>query len=87
MDNQSRQKIDTDKTAKKHLSASDAISSVNNDLQMADLGSIQTPFSPVRFLIITIGGIFLAEVAAMIFIYGFSYLPYYLQVLLTFGAS
>lgn len=58
MDNQSQQKIDDGETDKKPLLASDTVSSVNNDSQMADLRSVQTPFSPVRFLIITIGDIF-----------------------------
>jgi PAS domain S-box-containing protein len=39
-------------------------------------------FSPVRFLIITIGGIFLAEVVAMIVVYRFTRLPYYLQTII-----
>ena len=82
MDNQSRQKIDSGETNEKPLLAGDTFSSVNNDLQMPDLGGVQTPFSPARFLIITIGGIFLAEVIAMIFIYGLPHLPYYHQVLL-----
>ncbi len=82
MDNQSRQKSDSGEKNEKTLLTSDTFSSVNNDLQMADLSGVQTPFSPTRFLIITIGGIFLAEVIAMIFIYGLPHLPYYLQVLL-----
>ncbi|MEW6400304.1 MAG: PAS domain S-box protein [Chloroflexota bacterium] len=39
-------------------------------------------FSPVRFLIITIGGIFLAEIAAMIVITPFQNLPYAVQTLI-----
>lgn len=42
----------------------------------------QEPFSAVRFLIITIGGIFLGEVIAMIVIQVFDSLPYYQQILL-----
>jgi PAS domain S-box-containing protein len=41
-----------------------------------------TRFSPVRFLIITIGGIFLAEVIAMLLLLYFKDLPYYLQTLM-----
>ena len=41
-----------------------------------------TPFSPVRFLIITIGGIFLAEVTAMACLLAFKGFPYYLQTLI-----
>ncbi len=85
MDNQSRQKSDSGEKNEKTLLTGDTFSSVNNDLQMPDLVSVQTPFSPARFLIITIGGIFLAEVIAMIVIYGFPHLPYYQQVLLDAG--
>ncbi len=42
----------------------------------------QEPFSAVRFLTITIGGIFLGEVIAMILIQVFDSLPYYQQILL-----
>ena len=80
MDNQSQQKIDTSEPDKKPQPNKDAVSSVGNDLQKADLGGVQALFSPARFLIITIGGIFLAEVIAMIFIYYLQHLPYYLQV-------
>jgi PAS domain S-box-containing protein len=82
MNNQSQLKIDSDEQDKKTQSTKDTISIPSNDLQKVDLGGVQTPFSPARFLIITIGGIFLAEVIAMIFIYGFPFLPYYQQVLL-----
>src|SRR6266545_1615920 len=38
-------------------------------------------FSPLRFLIITIGGIFMAEVISMFILLNFRTLPYYLQTL------
>ncbi|HEX9388893.1 MAG TPA: PAS domain S-box protein [Anaerolineales bacterium] len=41
-----------------------------------------TYFSPLRFLIITIGGIFVAEVVAMVVLIPFRAWPYYLQTLL-----
>jgi PAS domain S-box-containing protein len=47
--------------------------------QLADSAGISRQFSPLRFLVITIGGIFLAEVAAMILLINFRDLPYYLQ--------
>jgi len=48
----------------------------------ADLAGINGRFSPLRFLIITIGGIFLAAVTAMILLLNFRDLPYYLQTLM-----
>ncbi|HEX9840389.1 MAG TPA: hypothetical protein VGA72_13650, partial [Anaerolineales bacterium] len=50
--------------------------------QPADLAAIPGRFSPLRFLVIIIGGIFLAEVVAMILLLSFTYLPYYLQTLI-----
>jgi len=50
--------------------------------------TIKTPadtpvqFSPIRFLAITVGGIFLAEVIAMIIVYGFQDLPYSIRTLI-----
>jgi len=55
---------------------------VFNIPQPADLAGIWGRFSPLRFLIITIGGIFLAEVIAMTLLLNFRHLPYYLQTLL-----
>ncbi len=55
---------------------------VSNIPRPADSAGISERFSPLRFLIITIGGIFLAEVIAMIFVYFYRFLPYYQQVLI-----
>jgi len=83
MDDQYQQKIDSgEPDNRKSRPTKDSISSVSNVPQTADLNGVQTRFSPWRFLIITIGGIFLAEVVAMILIYGFPNLPYYLQTLI-----
>jgi PAS domain S-box-containing protein len=43
---------------------------------------MQAGRSPLRFLLITIAGIALAETIAMIFVYFYRFLPYYQQVLL-----
>ncbi len=48
----------------------------------ADPVGNSTRFSPLRFLIITIGSIFLAEVIAMMVLLNFRTLPYYLQTLM-----
>ena len=69
MDNQDQKKKDTN-------------SGISNVPQTVELDDIQTRFSPLRFLIITIGGVFLAEVIAMITLIRFSNLPYYLQTLI-----
>jgi PAS domain S-box-containing protein len=76
--NSNSSKPDSGKT----WSAEDARNSVSNASQAVDPGGVQTRFSPVQFLIITIGGIFLAEIIAMIVIYGLPHLPYYLQSLI-----
>jgi PAS domain S-box-containing protein len=47
-----------------------------------DLKRIQGKFSPRHILAITIGGIAIAEVIAMIVVYYFKFLPYYLQIFL-----
>ena len=47
----------------------------------ARAGGSEKLFSPLRFLIITIGGIFLAEVMAMILIFPFREMPYHLQAI------
>ncbi len=52
------------------------------DILPADLKRVQGNIAPERILAITIGGIVLAEVVAMIFVYYYRFLPYYLQVLL-----
>ncbi|MBI5951147.1 MAG: PAS domain S-box protein [Chloroflexi bacterium] len=72
MDNQNQQKFDSNKPNNR----------VSGVLQTPDLNGAQEHFSPLRFLVITIGGIFLAEVVVMTFIYGFPNLPYYLQALM-----
>ncbi len=83
MANQYQQKIDAGELSnRKSRSSKDSTSRVPIVPQTNDLNTIQARFSPWRFLIITIGGIFLAEVLAMIFIYGFPNLPYYLQTLI-----
>jgi PAS domain S-box-containing protein len=83
MDNQDQQKVDPGKSDTRISRLSeDSISRVSNIPQAANLDGIQTRFSPLRFLIITIGGIFLSEIVAMIFLTKFSTLPYYLQTLL-----
>jgi len=53
----------------------------------ADLTGHYERFSPLRFLVITVGGIFLAEVIAMIFllVFNLKILPYYLQTLIDAG--
>jgi PAS domain S-box-containing protein len=56
--------------------------SVPNTPQPADVTSSSERFSPLRFLIITIGGIAIAEIIAMIFVYFYRHLPYYQQVLI-----
>ena len=50
--------------------------------ELAESAGVPGRFSPLRFLIITIGGIFLAEVITMILLLNFQILPYYLQTLL-----
>jgi hypothetical protein len=47
-----------------------------------DVRPIRGLFSPLPILIITIGGIAIAEVVAMIFVYYYRFLPYYQQILL-----
>jgi PAS domain S-box-containing protein len=47
-----------------------------------DLKRIQGRYSPASILVITILGIALAEVIAMLIVYSFQHLPYYQQVLL-----
>jgi PAS domain S-box-containing protein len=47
-----------------------------------DLTNNQNHFSALRFLVITIGGIFMAEIIAMIVLIFFKAWPYYLQTLL-----
>jgi PAS domain S-box-containing protein len=47
----------------------------------AELTGLRGRFSPLRFLSITIGGIFLAEVIAMVVVTYLRTLPYYLQTL------
>lgn len=79
MDNQYSQK--NERRGRKSQSAEDEINRGVDVSQAADPGDIQRTFSPGRFLIITIGGIFLAEVVAMIVVYGFPSMPYYLQIL------
>jgi PAS domain S-box-containing protein len=57
--------------------------SISDILQTANgLRQIQGKFSPGRILAITIGGIALAEVIAMIVVYYYKFLPYYLQIIL-----
>jgi PAS domain S-box-containing protein len=46
------------------------------------LKRIQGKFSPRRILAITLGGIAIAEAIAMLIVYYFKFLPYYLQVLM-----
>jgi len=53
-----------------------------NSVRPADLVEIQDRFSPLRFLIILIAGIFLAEVAAMIIIFALDPMPYQYLTLL-----
>jgi PAS domain S-box-containing protein len=55
---------------------------VSNIPRPADSAGISERFSPLRFLLITIGGIFLAEVIVMTLLLYFRNLPYYLQTLL-----
>ena len=50
-----------------------------------DFIGLRGRFSPLRFLVITIGGIFLAEVIAMAILLIFRTLPYYLQTLIDAG--
>ena len=50
--------------------------------QDEDLKKIQGRFSPAFLLLITIVGIATAEIIAMIIVYFYRYLPYYLQVLI-----
>src|SRR4030042_3642102 len=47
-----------------------------------DLKQTQSGYSPLVGLIITIGGIAIANLIAMIFVYYYSYLPYYLLILI-----
>lgn len=56
--------------------------SISNIPPPAGLDGISKRFSPLRFLIVTIGGIFLAEVIAMILLLEFRSLPYSLQTLI-----
>ena len=74
MDRQYPQEISSDEAAKAKPQPADLP-------QTAEPKSIQAHFSPWRFLLITIGGIFLAEVIAMAFIYRFPNLPFYVQTL------
>ena len=47
-----------------------------------DFGTIQKEYSPIRIMIFTMAGIFLAEVIAMLFVYFYRSWPYYLQTLM-----
>ncbi len=76
-----QQKIESEGTDPKN-SPQGLLGGVFNSSQPTDLTAVQAPFSPLRFLFITIGGIFLAEVLAMIVLTQFSELPYYQQTLL-----
>jgi len=58
------------------------VDSGTSSVQRAADAARSVGFSPGRFLIITIGGIFLAEVIAMLLLLNFRYLPYYLQTLI-----
>lgn len=51
-------------------------------LRPASSAGDQGNFSPLRYLVIIMGGIFMAEVVAMIILVNYKALPYYLQVLL-----
>jgi PAS domain S-box-containing protein len=55
---------------------------VSHTPRPADAAGTSERLSPLRFLIITIGGIAIAEVIAMVFVYFFRFLPYYEQVLI-----
>jgi PAS domain S-box-containing protein len=55
---------------------------VSNTRRPANSAVPSERFFPLRFLIITIGGIAIAEIIAMIFVYFYRHLPYYQQVLL-----
>ena len=48
----------------------------------AELRQVQRQVSPLHIMAIMIGGIVLAEVIAMIFVYYYRFLPYYLQVVI-----
>lgn len=56
----------------------------NSDISLPSNGLRQIPgkFSPGRILAITIGGIAIAELIAMIVVYYYRFLPYYLQIFL-----
>ena len=56
--------------------------SVDTLQQDDDLKKIQGRFSPIFILLITIAGIAVAEIFAMIVVYGFRHLPYYQQVII-----
>ena len=47
-----------------------------------DLSQIRGRYSPLQILIITIGGIVIADVIAMIIVYYYRFLPYYLLIIL-----
>jgi len=55
---------------------------VDSTLADEELKRIQGRFSPVSVLLITITGIAVAEIIAMIVVYFYRYLPYYQQVLI-----
>jgi len=57
----------------------------DNSQQDSELKSIQGKYSPGAILLITIMGIAIAEIIAMMVVYFFRYLPYYQQVFLDAG--
>ncbi|MEP7137597.1 MAG: GAF domain-containing protein [Chloroflexota bacterium] len=64
-------------------SSNTALNNISDAFQQDhDLKRIQGRYSPWSILLITIVGIALAEVVAMIVVYGFRQLPYYQQVLI-----
>ena len=79
MDNQDEGKVISNEPGGRGSQDTVVVSNINWPAQSA---GIQRDISPLRFLVITIGGIFLAEVVAMIFIYSFQNLPYYIQTII-----
>src|SRR5689334_5537564 len=60
----------------------DADSNVQPPADGSRRADVSARFSPMRFLIITIGGIFIAEVVAMLVLLSFKTLPYLFQTVM-----
>ena len=83
MDVEHQKKISDEANKGKSQSSRRANYGISDFFQLSnDLRPIRGLFSPLPVLIITIGGIAIAEVIAMIFVYYYRFLPYYQQILL-----